>query len=296
MTRGTVSVLTIGEWQRLDFKVQEVILQNIRLKDRLYAWLREKRSQQMKPTDDPVWKPCRACKKTGWVLKEPRYPGIHPSQIIHPCLLRIFWEMLGKPAVQKHEARSLLIFDFGTALHDMLQGYGEGGAWGPHYEKEVAINEDRQPMAKALMLEGHADAENVLVVDVEGHPFYEVGIVHEYKSINTDGFSKLTVRPKADHKMQASIYGAILDRPIVVYLYMNKNDSTVADFPVPFDENLWGPIYTKCVTLVDYYNRYEADVQKGALPVLPPANVSFACKDCQYSYDCPAYAESTRGR
>lgn len=296
MTRGTVQVLTIDQWKRLDFQVQDAILRNIKLKDRLHVWIKEQRAKQMKPTDDPVYRPCSGCEQTGWVLKEPRYPGIHPSQVIHQCMLRIFWEMQGKEAVQKHEARLLLIFDFGTALHHMMQGYGEKGAWGPHYKKEVPINVDTQELAKHLMLEGSADAENILTLDIEGHPFYEVGLIHEYKSINSENYSKLTVRPKPDHKLQASVYAAVLDRPIVVYLYMNKNDSSISDFPVPFDESLWSSLYTKCATLVDHYDRYAEDERRGALPVLPPATVSFACKDCQYSDSCSAYAESKRGR
>lgn len=285
--RQTVRLHTIEEWMRFDPVIRAEVVRNIKLKDRLYRYIVAKRKNRVV---QPFWKKCRDCEGRGHILIEPRYDGIHPSQLPNPCLLKIFHEMVGNAKGDEgFEARLLLIFDLGTAVHQMFQSYGDGGAWGPHYRKEAPISAEFQPLAEALMLEGHADADNIIVIDdIPNAPIYEVGLVHEYKSINTHGFEKLT-RPKPEHKMQAMLYAAALDRPIVVYMYLNKNDSNIADFPVPFEYELWEPLRKKAETLVGYYDRWTQDQARGLPGVLPPAEPGFHCKDCGHSKTCQAY-------
>jgi hypothetical protein len=287
MERQIIQLHTIQQWQAMDPAVRGVILQNIKLKDRLYKWLKARAERQLSPLSAPRWVPCRKCAQTGWLLQEPRYPGIHPSQLPHSCLLKVYKEMVGEPSQERHEARQLLVFDLGSHIHHMFQGYGDAGAWGPIYKKEAVVSGDFQQLADELMIEGSADADNILTIDdIPNSPYiYEVGLIHEYKSINTNGFEKLT-RPKPEHKMQAMLYSASLNRPVVVYLYLNKNDSNLLDFPVEFDVNLWASIETKARRLVDHFNR----------GVPPPADVGFHCKDCGYAFGCEAYKQQAKNK
>lgn len=279
MSRPVVQLHTNEQWLELDPSIRPIILQNIKLKDRLYRFLLQKNMKAKDPNAEARWAPCNDCEQRGWVLHKPRYPGIHPSQLPHPCLLRIYKEMVGEVGQEKIEARTQMIFDLGHAVHRMFQNYGEAGAWGPIYKKEVEISADYQRLAEQLMLEGHADADNILVIDdIPNSPIYEVGLVHEYKSINTNGYEKLNA-PKPEHKQQALIYSAALNRPIVVYLYLNKNDSSLKDFPVAFNPELWARIENKARILNDHFDR----------GVAPEGTTGYHCQQCAYAFECPAY-------
>jgi hypothetical protein len=293
IVRQTLRLHTIDEWLRLDAPLRVEVLRNIKLKDRLYYHLQAK-SKSGRPTQ-PFWKVCSECQGAGHVLVEPRYDGIHPSQLPHPCMLKIFNEMIGIQQEDKHESRTLLIFDVGTAVHKMFQAYGDAGAWGPMYRKEAPISGEFQELAEALMIEGSADAENILIIEEIPGVIVELGLVHEYKTINKDGFDKLT-RPKPDHKTQAMVYSAALNRPVVVYMYLNKNDSNLADFPVPFEHDLWTAINNKTSTLVQHYDRWLVDLAEGRPGTPPEATAGFHCKDCGFSRNCAPYKEHLKQR
>lgn len=285
MSKTVIQLHTIDQWMLVDKSIRQIILQHIRLKDRLLKFLKENYGKQkmVVQDQDAKWRPCKKCGQTGWLLNEPRLPGIHPSQLPHPCLLKVYYEMDGKEAKEKLEARTMLIFDLGHAVHDMLQGYGRAGAWGPVYSHEARLTAELQELSEELMIEGHADAENILTIDdIPDSPYiYEVGLIHEYKSINTNGFEKLT-RPKPEHKVQAMVYSACLNRPIVVYLYLNKNDCSLSDFPVAFDPEMWATIEGKSRLLKQHF------IDKTP----PPASTGFHCQQCAYVYDCAAYKDT----
>ena len=284
MTRPVIQLHTIQQWMSVDPQVRSVILQHIRLKDRLYRYLQHRKKAPLPP--EGKWVPCHKCDKRGFVHIQPRHPGIHPSQLPHPCLLKIYWQMEGREEREQHDNRLLLIFDLGHAVHHMFQNYGAAGCWGETYVPEIHMTEGSHPLATELMIEGHADADNILVVDdIENAPIYEVGIVHEYKTINSNAFSKLT-RPKPEHLDQATIYTGVLNRPVVVYLYLSKNDSNLADFPVEFNPETWARMEQKARLLVGHYEREEA----------PQGNPGYHCKDCGFVYDCAAYRAYTQQR
>lgn len=302
VTKPIIQVHTIEQWMALDHQTKFLIQTNIRLKDRLLNWLKaqqavrfEKERTRFEKDEEkkPTVKPCSRCNPRGagdptyrgWVVTHPRYDGIHPSQFGHSCLLRIYNEMVGKPQRETHDARLQLIFDFGSALHEVFQTYGEKGCWGPRYEKEVPITGEHQALAAELMMEGSADAENIITIDdIPNSPYaYEVGLIHEYKSINTNGFKGLN-GPKGNHVQQATVYSVVLNRPIVVYLYMDKNDSNLKDYPIAFDPARWQALYSKGKQLVDCYDKQ----------VEPPADVGFHCQECGYYFDCaPAKQAAT---
>lgn len=279
MTKQIVQLHTLDQWFQVDPHMRVLILQNIKLKDRLQRWLIEK--VQRPALTEPKWVACQRCEKKGWVELHPRYPGIHPSALTHDCLLKVYNELVGVPGQEKPDTRKQLTFALGHAVHDMFQSYGEAGAWGPIYKREVPISGDFQELAEDLMLEGSADAENILSVDIPDSPYiYEVGLVHEYKSIKTELFDKLT-RPKPEHQLQATVYSAVLNRPVVVYLYFSKNDSNLADFPVEFKPDTWHTIERKAGLVLEHY--------ESGIP--PKGETGFHCQECPYVLGCQDYRD-----
>lgn len=285
MTRPIVPLHTIDQWMQVDHRLRPLIMMELKVKEKLQRFLGNL-SKGPAPTE-AKWVPCSKCDKKGWVLKEPRYPGIHPSQLPHPCMLKVWNEMMGVEGREKIEPRTQLIFDLGHAVHHMMQTYGAHGAWGDTlYKPESKLTGEIQPLAEELMIEGSADAENIIVVDnIPNAPIYEVGTVHEYKTINSKAFEKLT-RPKPEHKQQATIYAKVLNRPVVVYLYFSKNDSNLADFPVEFDPVQWSTLENKARLLVQHFDAGQP----------PPAETGFHCQQCPYAYGCAAYKAMSQSR
>lgn len=278
MSRQTIQLHTIQDWFQLDATIRPVVLQHIKLKDRLYRFIEARRK---KPVTEPIKVKCRKCEGSGEIELEPRYAGIHPSQIGRPCLLQTFFDMNGEEKREKPDNRRQLIFDLGHAIHAMFQGYGLAGAWGKSYIHEAPINGNEQPLAEELMVEGHADADNLLVIDdIPNAPIFEVGLIHEYKSINDNGYKGLR-SPKPEHKQQAMVYSALRNRPVVVYMYLNKNDQSLSDFPVAFDPALWNSIEGKLRFLKKAYDT----------GVPPPGEFGYHCDDCPFNYMCPLYKE-----
>lgn len=279
MTKPVVQLHTIEQWFREPPEIRQLILQNIKVKEKVWKHLQE--STKRPALTEPIWVPCKDCEQRGWIAVHPRYPGVHPSQVVGPCMLKLYNDIIGVIGERKIEPRLQLIFDIGHAVHHMFQGYGLKGAWGSYYKPEAPISGDFQELAEELMIEGHADADTLMMVDVPNSPvLYEVGVVHEYKTINSKNFAKLT-RPKPEHQMQALIYSACLNRPVVAYLYLNKDDSNLADFPVEFKPDIWALVEAKIRMMVDFYNRQEA----------PRGEAGYHCQDCPYVTTCQTYKE-----
>lgn len=279
MNKPVIQLHTIDQWFQVDQGIRTLILQNIKLKEKLWKFLGDE-IKAPAPTE-PFWAPCRKCDRKGWYEVHPRYPGIHPSQVVGPCMLKLYNDVLGIVGEKTTEPRTQLIFDHGHAVHHMFQTYGLKGAWGEVYRPEAPISGEFQELAEELMIEGSADADTLMMVDIPSSPYaYEVGVVHEYKTSNTKNFAKLT-RPKSEHQMQATIYSACLNRPVVAYLYLNKDDSNLVDFPVEFNPGIWGTVEAKMRMMVDFYRR----------GVAPRGETGYHCQECQYVNTCFDYRE-----
>lgn len=277
MSRPIVQLHTITQWFSVPKEVQDTVLRALKIRDRLWAFRLAAEQSKLQPFE-PHWAPCKKCDQTGWVAVAPRKAGIHPSSMSSSCLLKIYYEAIGVQKQVTNEARELLIFDLGTAAHDMFQSFGMKGAWGPNYAPEVSIGSS--PIAQELGIEGHADADTIITIEeIAGAPIFEVGVVHEYKTINDKGFESLKNKPKPQHKQQATVYAACLDRPVVAYLYLNKNNSNIEDFPIVFEPALWETMRQKAVQV-----RYHMGIGEP-----PPADVGYHCNQCGYVYSCPAY-------
>lgn len=241
------------------------VLKSLGTKQRLFDYLE---SLNNRSVGKPHWKECNKCSARGYVYVQDRdNRGIHPSSV-HGCIKKLWYFCTGQEKLMKENvgARLRMIFDLGHAWHDTLQRYGKDGAWGEGYMSEVAIDPDAedesgnpyQPVAREWWIRGHVDAI-IPEYEVQTKTLGKVSIkvVHEYKTINSSGYSKLS-RPKEEHRWQATIYGAVFDAPVVVYLYTNKDNCQMVEFPVAFDETTWNRVQEKISVVKEYSQKGES--------------------------------------
>jgi CRISPR/Cas system-associated exonuclease Cas4 (RecB family) len=299
-----LEINTIAEFQQLPTNLQSEIQKALRTKDRLEEFLRSLNTKAGQSQLTEGWKPCPHCLteqpgtcrhcaaggQPGWLwAKEGRDSSdIHPSQI-NRCLKLLWYSCNGQQdqAEEYIDPRLRMIFDIGHAWHDVMQRYGRMGAWGAseHYHKEVPIDPNAVafdgtpvlPLAHQYWIRGAADAviDRYECRNVPGIGDVSVRMVHEYKTINSGGYSKLT-RPKPEHKFQATIYAAVFNVPLVVYLYTNKDNCQTADFPLPFDTGIWNEVAQKILKVQHYTN---ADQE-------PPWEETSATKNPQECMEC----------
>jgi len=297
-----IEINTIQDFFNLPLQSRYEIQKALRTKDRLEQFIIGQRKvvgQEVKPVDAAHWSECRACTKTGqpgWVWVEQRRDDndIHPSQI-DKCIKTLYYACTGQTAQaeEKHEPRLQLIFDLGHAWHDVLQKYGRRGAWvePQDYFHEVPIDPDAMtpdgqpvlPVAHRYWIRGSADAllQRYSLANVPGLGDVVIRVIHEYKTMNSGQFTKLT-SPKPEHKRQANIYAAVFNVPLVVYLYTNKDNCGMQDFPVPFDHSIWSEIATKCDQVQYYVNNEMMPPWEETSAVKNPRE----CEGCGYLKLC----------
>ena len=108
-----------------------------------------------------------------------------------------------------------------------------------------------------------------------------IRVIHEYKTINSNNYSKLT-KPKSEHRWQATIYSAVFDAPIVVFLYVNKDNCQLADFTIPFDGGLWKEICDKIGVVQHYLGADRMPAWEHTSAVRNPSE----CSECPYRKVC----------
>lgn len=294
-----LTVHSIADYFNLPEGQRNAIQYAIKTKDRLDDWLRTRNMQPLvPPAQQDYWIRCKhclthvgvcACKASGhegWVENDDKgrdNSGVHPSGVMD-CLKSLYYSCSGRapehhrfvdPDLQK-------IFDMGHGWHYVMQKfYGKKGAWchpeSYHPETDIDPDSDVYPLAKQYLIRGHADA---LLTDyrvgVPGVGDVSVRLVHEYKTIGSSGYKKLT-KPKPEHLWQATIYSAVLDAPFVVYLYTNKDNSQTADFVVPFNQGLWENEITKKIDALLSYVRANVD---------PPWEMTSAKLNSRECFEC----------
>lgn len=291
-----LEINTIQEFMELPAEHRDSILRSINTKQRLENHLLSFNEKKEK-SEEPHYKKCKRCDTTGWILVEPRNAkDIHASQI-HKCVKKLWYDCSGytDKAEQNVSAQGRMIFDQGHAIHDMLQRYGESGAYCEKnfYQAEVPIVPDEEeakskgvhilPVAKEYRIRSFVDAINwrVILPDVPEVGDVAIRILHEYKTIGRTGYSALQ-RPKPEHVMQAMVYCACFCIPVVTFVYFDKDRCQIADFNIPFDPYVWGVVSTKIKTVLGYVDRGE----------MPPWDVTAAvqnpteCLECEYYNYC----------
>lgn len=291
-----LEINTIQEFLSLPTNLQAEIQKSLRTKDRLEEHLRsahKKVNAAEVKVEAGHWDKCPCCKSSDypgyiWIEQDRDDNDIHPSQI-HKCIKTIWYACNGYTNYFEEdiEPRLQLIFELGHSIHDIFQKHGKNGAWSEakFYQKEVQIDPNQLtydgypalPIAHHYWIRGACDAiiDRYVCRDVPGIGDVTIRVAHEYKSTNSGKFSKL-IRPTPEHKFQATIYAAVFNVPIVVYLYLNKDNCHMADFPVPFDHLIWNEITKRC-DLVKYYT----DINQQ-----PPWEETSAIKDPQECLGC----------
>ncbi len=292
-----LEINTIAEFQALPANLQAEVQKALRTKDRLDDFLRaqNKKAAALEEKPEAHWSECFSCKPwgyPGWIWKLPPEvrdnSDIHPSQI-NKCIKNLWFCCNGyAELLEEHvDPRLRLIFDLGHAVHDMFQRYGRHGAWSAseHYHKEVKLDPDQLafdgtpalPVAHQYWLKGACDAliDRYICYGVPGLGDISVRVAHEYKTINSSNYQKLT-RPKSEHKFQATIYAAVFNVPLVVYLYLNKDNCYISDFPVSFDYSIWNEIVQRVQIVQHYTNAGEP----------PPWEFTSAVKNQAECLDC----------
>lgn len=291
-----LEINTIEQFLALPTNVRDEVQKAIRGKDRLDNFLRSqnKRVGQVRPVVEPHWEPCKRCSQwsqPGWIWVQENLrddSDIHPSQI-EKCLKFLWYSCMGYATQLEEfiEPRLQQLFDLGSAWHLVMQNYGKRGAWGNPdvYHPEATIDPDAvahdgtpiHEVARQYWIKGHVDAviDRYEIDNVPGIGPVAIRLIHEYKTINVNGYSKLT-RPMPKHKKQATIYAAVFNIPIVVYFYTNKDDNKMADFPVPFDHTIWTEAVNKVLEVQSYVNAEQ----------VPPWEVTSASKNPSECMEC----------
>jgi CRISPR/Cas system-associated exonuclease Cas4 (RecB family) len=293
-----LTINTISDFYALSETHRVAILKALDTKTRLIDWLDKEARKPKRWHKHSFRGKCRNCNGEGTYLHVPRDArDIHPSQITR-CLKKIWFDCSVSGQVDNDgdqvpfyvyseeyvDPYSQMIFDQGHGLHDQYQSYGNKGAWGKNYVDEVPIDPDsgQLPMAEAYWIRGAVDALlDPYVIQVPGIGPVGIRIIHEYKSINDNNYQNLK-SPKPDHKWQASIYSWVFDVPIVVYLYINKDNNKLADFPVPFDFALWSTIEQKIERVQFYVDRRQVPPWEETSAVHKPSE----CEKCPYLRIC----------
>jgi len=301
-----IEINTIQDFYALTREQRGDICRNLNTVGRLKEYL--KSLNEPKPVSND-WKPCGKCGMKGWVMEEHEERNnadIHASQI-HKCLKNLWYGctdyVAQRKAIVAPELR--LIFDHGHMLHHMLQSYGKKGAWcdPQYYHAEVPIvpdaGEARERKAHILpdaikyRIRSNPDAIiwKYIVHDIRGLGDVCIRLMHEYKSISPGfanaegkllgGYAGLT-GPKKEHKQQGMIYLKCFDIPLIVYIYYNKGNDQIADFPVPFDHLTWNMVRGKIDKVLDYAEKQEMPPWEETSAILD----SSECKTCDYVDIC----------
>lgn len=190
------------------------------------------------------------------------------------CGRQLWYRYIGEEAHDKTPPRMRRIFDTGTKVHEQLQGYlsiiakRTNGA--EVFVKEAGFNEKNSSVASSYDIESTTDG--IWTIDV---PDLNLRFGLEIKSMKDDLFKKLN-GPESYHVVQCHVYMACLDIPIMVVLYYNKNDSSMAEFAVVFNDEIWKAIADK----INYVRKCAVDEEE------PEREVGFHCKTCRYEHVC----------
>ena len=189
------------------------------------------------------------------------------------CGRMLYYTYIGAPSESSWEPRMRRILDTGTGIHKQLQLYIHEHAnrtnGEEEFEDEADINPDTNTVADQLDISAHVDGIYQIHVPAE----IQFGL--EIKSINDAGYKKTSgIHP--EHSIQGTVYQACLDLPVMLFLYYNKNDSSMAEFVQTFDKFKWAAIEAK-LNMVREHALSNTE---------PPQESSYACHNCKYKKVC----------
>lgn len=190
------------------------------------------------------------------------------------CARFMYYDYVGEKSEGAIEPRVRRIFDTGSSVHAQLQSYLEeiarrsGGT--EEFVKEAFFSPDSNEWADRYDIAGSTDG--IYIINEPD----QVRFGLEIKTINDAGYQK-TSSPHPEHLMQGTVYQRCLDLPIMVFLYYNKNDSSLAEFVHVYDERRWEAIVKKLAFVRDCAFR-QADP--------PDREDGWHCMSCKYKGAC----------
>jgi CRISPR/Cas system-associated exonuclease Cas4 (RecB family) len=190
------------------------------------------------------------------------------------CGRKLYYSYVGAPSEGAIPPKLRKIFDTGTAIHTQLQSYLSALAIRSEgmitFTPEAGVAPNNNPVADKYDISGHTDG----IVTIET-PKGTVRFGLEIKTINDKGY-KGTKSPHGKHITQATVYQACFDLPVFLFLYYNKNDSTIAEFVHVFDKKRWKAIQARLDS-----------VRTAAMDERPPEReMSYQCSTCNWKTIC----------
>lgn len=199
------------------------------------------------------------------------------------CARMLYYRYCGEEPHSRIDPRLRRIFDTGSKIHEQLQGYlhkialASDGA--EVFVDEAGFNEENSRVAAEYEIESTTDG--IYEVTVSKPLDLRFGI--EIKSMKAEIFQDLS-GPLIDNVVQSTIYMACLDLPVMVILYYNKNDSSMAEFVEVFDDEIWNAVVDK----INYVRMHAVNGEP------PPREDGYHCKTCRYAHICNPPKEKKR--
>lgn len=186
----------------------------------------------------------------------------YPSSIAK-CRREVVYQMLGYPK-EDIPTRVLRIFDNGDCMHERYQNW--------FAEMGILISPELPLKDKELCISGRTDA--LIKINDEL-------ILVELKSANDRSFNLMVKKnePKEDYVMQLQLYLHITGIDKGIIFIENKNDQSILEFPITYDEEMAEELIDKimyCVTHAKSNDIPERDYTKS----------TFQCKYCDYAEMC----------
>ncbi len=195
----------------------------------------------------------------------------HPSGIGY-CSRKITYGMLQYPS-SPIDARTYRIFQNGHSMHERFESwFGEMGIQiAPELElSERSPDEGISSRCKELNITGRTDS--LVIID---NQLYLV----ELKSANDNMFKYHLREPKDHHVQQLQLYMYLSGVHKGFMLYENKNDQTLKEFYLEYNQRL----VQKLLAKVRYVNDH---VAQGKLPEKEGKASEWQCKYCDYRGIC----------
>ena len=210
----------------------------------------------------------------------------HPSSISGcPTATALDLLNLSEGTNTGHDAKSLRIFDLGTAIHRLLQGqYIQMGVV-PYTTatvdgKEVKVYLVEVPIDIAEWgMVGHVDA----IVEIDGKRY-----VVEIKSVNSNRWAKMT-GPEDHHRLQAACYVKGCEKLLngskdVIFIYYSKDTSEIKEYVVTVTDKEYNAVTNKREKITAMMTAYNT---KGEIPApsYEEANKPL-CRYCAWKAKC----------
>jgi CRISPR/Cas system-associated exonuclease Cas4 (RecB family) len=225
-----------------------------------------------------------------WRLAHEKANGRKPDGFWHPssisgCPTAAVYEYLGfhVPGAP-FDARLLRIFDTGHAVHEMLQSqFTKAGivaqvAWPG--TRVLSAGVEVPIVDEAHKLCGTLD----VIFDIKGLRF-----VGEIKTKHSSSFAKMT-DAQEDHKLQATCYHwkaldyGWINTDYAVVLYFSKDDSHIAEYKVPMNEERIKTVKNKLDVMNNMVNEWKAR-RKAPDPYYTEVSKP-PCRTCKWAQGC----------